>query len=276
MLMSCFILASCHRYPSEGVNRIGIVFLNVGYGDGIIVYRNEEGLLIDGGYSICTDMVLNSLRQLKIHSLCGAILTHPHPDHIGALDGVLRSGFPCSKVGGIYPLQDPANPKGFIDLILDRGIEYQVLRRGDSIDWLSGVDIDVLHPDKLVSDMNDSSMVLKVEQSFFSALLTADIGVDSQRELIGIFKHGLTSTILKSPHHGGALDPHFLEMVDPEWVFVSTGINPYGNPKKSTTKLLINSGRSIIRSDISGSVLFENTEQVAPSIGFFDSEINEW
>ncbi|MBN1553073.1 MBL fold metallo-hydrolase [bacterium] len=255
--------ASCTRIPSRSNILMDCFFLSVGYGDAILLQKNNSQILVDGGYPVFTSAVLSLLKQRNIHRLDAVILTHPHPDHIGGVFGVLDSGFSVGCVYGIYPLAHPDNPIGFQEIIHRRHIEYRVVAKGDIISAGNDLHMEVLHPDLLGTDMNENSMVLKCLEPKDFLLLTADIGLYTQKHLLSGNVQILRSRILKAPHHGGELFDPFLQAVNPEAVIISTGINPYGNPAESTVSLLEKLELQVYRTDRSGSIhvrLYENGE----------------
>jgi competence protein ComEC len=247
-------LSACTPYIHSPSRYTDIHFLDVGYGDAVLVRRNGIAVMIDGGYSVWTSCLLNEFLRLDIDRLAAVIVTHPHPDHIGGVYGVLASGFPVDKVYGAFPLSHHEMPSGFRKLFESGSLTYTQCRRNDMIHAGNSLDFSVLHPDIIVSDMNDSSLVVTLETAAGSVLFGADIGPAAQHELTQLYGERLKSCVLKCPHHGGSSDPEFIRMVQPELVYVSVGINPYGNPAEETLKRYRDTGARILRSDRDGSL----------------------
>jgi len=251
LLLGCIGLSN---YPSD---ELRILFLDVGYGDAMIIQKGARSVLIDGGYPVYTKQLLIALEKMKIAHLDAAILTHPHPDHIGGLYGVLSSGFPVDKVFGVYPLKSPHNPSGFKSFIKTREKNYVQCQRGDVLKFDRDFEFHVLHPDKVTDNLNDSSMVLKLSDPHGNILLGADIGPSVQRELASLFGKALRSRILKCPYHGGPADHSFVSVVNPDKVVVQVGINPYSNPVSETIKKYRQAGAVVMRTDYEGSLLMQ-------------------
>ncbi|MBN1355718.1 MBL fold metallo-hydrolase [bacterium] len=248
------ILTGCQPAFQRESGGWDVLFLDVGYGDAAIVSRPPVSVLIDGGYSVWTSCLLDTFRALHIDRLDAVIVTHPHPDHLGGVYGVMASGFPCIRIYGAFPLEHPENPPGFRKLFESGEHEYIQCRRGDRIDVGGVLTFRVLHPDMPGPDLNDSSMVTLMEFCTGNILFAADIGPAAQRDLLRVFGDGLRSGILKCPHHGGVSDPDFIRSVRPDIAVISVGVNPYGNPAPETLEILGQTGAKIIRSDRDGSL----------------------
>ncbi len=236
-----------------------IWFLDIGYGDAILIRRGNHAALIDGGYPVVTPIILKFLQDSGIEFLDTTVITHTHPDHIGGVYGVLVSGIPVGKILGIYDPADTANPKGFREYLDSQTPDYRVVRRGDGYDLVPGIPVEALHPKTLVTDMNDSSMVLKTGDSGSGVLFCGDIGLEPQNELVHIYGPKLASPVIKMPHHGGDISEEFLDMVNPEVAVISVGINPYGNPRPETLKALSHRKIKIFRTDTHGTLHFKET-----------------
>ncbi len=65
-------------------------FIDVGQGDSILIQAGNEAMLIDAGTNESGDVVTAYLESLGISHLDWVIGTHPHEDHIGGLDDVIR------------------------------------------------------------------------------------------------------------------------------------------------------------------------------------------
>jgi competence protein ComEC len=231
-----------------------ICFWDVGYGDAITIQQNNDALLIDGGYPSFAPTLLKAINEMHIHTIQFLIFTHPHPDHIGGLYGVLASNFRIGSACGNIPLSDPETPPGIARMIRNRALEYRVLKQGDSLSFGAGISLEVLNPESPVADLNDSSLVMKLETASCAALLTSDIGLQKQRELAIRYGDRLRSAVLKAPHHGGPVDELFLNYVHPQIVVISVGVNPYENPSADALKLYRSSGAEIHITQETGSV----------------------
>ena len=96
--------------------------------------------------------------------------------------------------------------------------------------------ISILHPPAAplvgtTSDVNNNSIVCRVEFGEVSFLFTGDLDFEGQAYLLGQGVR-LTADVLKYPHHGSrlAFNPSFLAAVSPRVCVISVGPNPFGQP----------------------------------------------
>ena len=118
-------------------------------------------------------------------------------------------------------------------------------RTNQMIDLGDGATIEVLHPSETLmtgtdSDLNNASIVLRVVYGDVSFLLTGDIFVDAEREMLsrGV---DVRSTVLKVPHHGSrtSSSPEFVEQVAPSIAVISVGTdNRFGHPHAEPLEVL--------------------------------------
>ncbi len=260
----CLLISGCASLPVRPVHDgLEIHFIDVGYGDAILVRRGESALFIDGGYPPMTRVVLDYLKDAKVDRLDALVLTHPHPDHIGGAFGILDAGIPVSAVYSAYPLDDPAMPHGFRQMI-DRKIGsdlmiFKVLEDGDTVDLPGGLSFDVIHPDRRVEDQNDSSLVLVVEGFGGMVMMTSDIGPESQKRLLKEHPECFPVSILKAPHHGGKSLEEFYQVARPILTVISDGVNPYGNPDTQTLEAAGRWSGQVLRLSRTGTIIVRET-----------------
>lgn len=248
--------------PSPGPDDIQVHFINVGQGDSILILA-PGGLvaLIDGGYE-----GMGTLEYLQVHGVKRInlmIATHPHADHIGGLVDVLHA-MPVDKVvtnGYVYTTQVYEQ---FLDGIAASKAEYREVHSGDTLQ-LGDLEFNVLSPvnGKQYSDMNQSSIVLRMVYGATSFLFTGDAGGTAERDMLASGKT-LQATILKVGHHGShtASSPEFLRAVQPVVAIYSAGKNnPYGHPHASTLENLARVGAKVYGTDVDGTVVVMANKQ---------------
>jgi len=240
--------------------RLHVHFLDVGQGDAILIQcPNGQQILVDGGPE--PSVLLSHLgRRMPFwdHSLDLVVLTHPEEDHLGGLVEVLTrydvslvmdSGQECSS----------ATCDAWTALIEEKEIPYRRAQSGMRLELDQGVQIEVLHPPtplmtNTASDINNNSMVLRLEYGRFSTVLAGDVMAEAEQVLLSSGQP-LDTLVLKVPHHGGdtSLTRPFLEAVGPDLAVISVGAdNRFGHPDEFTLQKL--RGIPTYRTDQHGSV----------------------
>jgi competence protein ComEC len=214
-----------------------ISFLDVGEGDAVLVQKGSRQVLVDGGPSPREiTLGLGSRMPFWDRTVDLVVLTHPHQDHLAGLVEVLRR----YRVGQVlYPALDYDSPlyDEWSRLITDKGIKSTFACAGQQIDMGDGIIIKVLSPlaepvTGSESDIDNNSVVLRLNAGDISFLLAADIMSEAERELIRE-RADLSATVLKVAHHGSATSTtqEFLAVVSPQAVVISCGAdNKFGHP----------------------------------------------
>jgi beta-lactamase superfamily II metal-dependent hydrolase len=260
--------------PAACADPLTVFFIDPGYaeysGDAMLVCTPDGGrYLIDGGdagtdpaWDCGESRILPLLDSLGVSSLDGIVSTHPHSDHLGGLVSVLQA----LPVGRIWDSGWPYSPTpaytAFLDAAEAAGIPFTVVRRGDFLDWGSGLEVEVLHPvDPLdPGSMNNASVVLRLTWQDIAFLFAGDIETEGGENLIlEAFEAGsirsLTADVLKVAHHGSTTSTSvaWLTEVDPVWAAIEVGAgNPYGHPHDEIIARMMARGIDIFRTDNDG------------------------
>jgi hypothetical protein len=110
------------------------------------------------------------------------------------------------------------------------------------------------------SELNNNSVVVRLDYKAFSCLFTGDIEKERERQLLTESKSNLNVDILKVAHHGSSSSssPLFIKSVGPKIAVISCGQgNKYGHPHQETISLLQSLGIEIYRTDLSGTILIK-------------------
>ena len=89
-LLYCLQFTSLYNKTNSNSNYLTVYFIDVGQGDCILVNVNGYNLLIDSGPSSARKSLLGYLDKLSISKFDYVIATHPHEDHIGNMDAIIR------------------------------------------------------------------------------------------------------------------------------------------------------------------------------------------
>jgi competence protein ComEC len=252
--------------PPKPSGELQVHILDVGpiEGDSILIIApGGKSVLIDAGDATKGKVVLEALKRYKVERLDYFIATHPHPDHIGGADEVIK-GIKVSTIidNGVDlstpPPATPANtnrgrgsksppppPKkrgktvtGFFDeyaaAVKLSGAQHEKAEPGKKYDLGGGAFLTVLAPsepfftkDQLKAGGNEpnaNSIVLRLDYGEFSMLLMGDAEAQTEQRLLSK-DLDLKAKVLKVAHHGSkyATSQDFLARVQPEAAIISDG-----------------------------------------------------
>ncbi len=259
--MALMVSVTAATMPDD---KLHVSFLDVGQGDAILICRGSQQVLIDGGPS--PNAINPELgRQMPFwdRTIELVILTHPDQDHFTGLVEVLNR-FRVEKV--LDPNLDCDSPlyEEWQRLIAEKNMAKTSARAGQQID-LSGATLTVLHPpdarlQNTDEDIDNNSVVLKLETGHISFLFAADIRREAEFYLVNR-RAALNSTVLKVAHHGSATSSteEFLSAVDPQIAVVSVGAgNKFGHPRPEVMARLEQrlNADNIYRTDQHGTIQF--------------------
>ena len=234
----------------EGDNNgtINITFLDVGQGTAIVVYSDNQTMVIDSGdYRDEGKQVINyvddTLGRDRIDYL---VSTHTDSDHIGGHAEIINHFNNLSSnrsgIGGVYRsgLDSTSGTFGdYMSAINQTSTPDNVVREGDTIPMPSAK-IQVLNPqsDMTTSSPNDDSVVLHIKDNNRKILLTGDAPKDEESEYINKYpKLTQNIDILKLGHHGANTSTHklFLQHTNPQSIVISSAFDSsYGHPTNYT------------------------------------------
>lgn len=243
--------------PREEAGKLRVHFLDVGQGDAILVQLpGGENILIDAGTNEAGPAVVQYLKQYAVVKLDYVIGTHPHEDHIGGLDQVIKI-FP---VGKVYLPRVTNNTASYRDLLLaikNKGLKVTEARAGVSLPLGDGVQALFINPvKKNYDDLNDWSAVLRLTYGQTSFLFTGDAGSAAEEGILAS-RQPLRADVLKVAHHGSrtATGTAFLKAVAPAYAVISAGKgNDYGHPHAQTLQRLQQAGVKVYRTDRDGTI----------------------
>jgi competence protein ComEC len=267
----CFIPAASSQ---NGAN-VTVHFIDVGQGDSIFIDTSNMNVLIDASYSSASSTVLDYLDDLNITHIHLMIATHAHADHIGGLVGVLNSAITIDEVIINNQTHTSITYTNFITLAQTHTIT--VAQRGQTIILTETPNLTVLNPTQPLEfgDLNDNSIVVKLQAGNTSFLFTGDAEEDAEQSMIDVGVN-LQSDVLKVGHHGSHsfTTQAFLDLVSPSYAIISAGEgNTYGHPHNETIQKLLTKGATIYGTITSGTIIaqtdrttitFQNNPQPIP------------
>lgn len=247
--------------------RLHMWVLDVGQGDAIFI-RTAKGhtALVDGGPAATP--LLNGIGEhlpFWQRSIDMVVLTHPHEDHVMGLIDVLKRyrvgevvetmftstlGVQGEWLHDIKATRVPVHYAGWDDIISfedEPDVAFRVLSPAtpDAERELTN------------GDVNNTSVVLKLSYGRAGILLEGDAQWEAEGEMERHEASYLPSTVLKVGHHGSdtSSSPDFLRVVSPAVAIISVGLgNKYSHPAPATLDALRQSGATVYRTDLDGTV----------------------
>jgi competence protein ComEC len=248
---------------------------DVGQGDGEVLATDQPGraVVVDTGPDeVAIDECLD---RLDIDRIPLIVLSHLHADHVGGLAAVLRG-----RAVGAVAVGPSRVPAWAWTQVLSETATARVpvveLAVGQRLSW-PGLTLDVLGPapaeswpggdDPSGTVVNNSSLVLRATTSAGRILLTGDVELAAQADLLES-KEDLRADVLKIPHHGSRFSaPAFLDAVHARIAVASVGAgNPYGHPSPLTLDRLMADGALVLRTDHDGDVAIVRAPTGAPAV----------
>lgn len=241
------------KVPKGGV--LAVHYLDVGQADSIFIeLPNGQTMLIDAGNNEDDKKIIEYIQNLKYDIINYLVGTHPHEDHIGGLDTVIKT----FEIGNIYMPKAQTNTKTFEDVLLaikSKNLKVTTAKAGLNIINVDNLVADIVAPvNDTYEDLNNYSAVVKIRYGNNSFLFMGDAESLSENEITTDVK----ADVLKVGHHGSdsSTSKEFLSKVKPTYAVISVGKdNSYGHPSKNVLALLNESKVNVFRTDIQGTIV---------------------
>lgn len=251
---------SMQEIPTGKVNQAGsmeVHFIDVGQGDAILIEADHSAMLIDAGDTNKRSVITDYLDSQNITKLDYVIATHPHSDHIGGLDAVLKN-YEVKKI--ILPdvVHTTKTYENVLDTIEKRNLSVTKAQVG-SLYYLGSASFTILAPNSdHYEDVNNYSIVIRLCYGDSVFLFTGDAEALSEKEMLDSGMD-LSADVIKLGHHGSAYSSSekFLEAVDPSYAVVSVASdNDYGHPHSRTLRTIDSMNSKLYRTDQQGTIIF--------------------
>ena len=242
------------KIDAKIAGNLSVSFVDVGQADSVLIRNGNYNMLIDAGNNEDGEKLVNYFKSLGIEEFTYVFATHPHEDHIGGMDDIINN----FKIDNYYMSNKLSTTKTFMDVLdaLDgRNLKYTVPNKGDTLK-LGDANIKVIYPGDDKSNINDSSIVLKITYGKNSFLLTGDATSNVERK---IYNEDIKSDVLKVAHHGSSYSSTdvFLDRVKPYYAVISVGKNNiYNHPSNKTLEKLNKRNIKVYRTDLDGTIVF--------------------
>ncbi len=231
-------------------------FIDVGQADGILITQGNHNMLIDAGTNEAAEIVVDYLNENKINDLDYVIGTHPHEDHIGGLDNIIK-GF---NITTLFLPKVTSNTKTFKDVVKsasNKNLKLTVPKVGSKYK-LGKATFEILAPNSESYDsINNYSIVIKLTYGKNKFLFTGDAETISENEILSNGAD-IRADLLKVGHHGSytSTSDNFLQAINPKYAVICVGKdNKYNHPVKSVMERLKKNNIDVYRTDELGNII---------------------
>lgn len=237
---------------SDG-DKLNVYYLDVGQADSILIENNNKYMLIDAGNNEDGEKLVTYFKRLGITKFDIVVGTHAHEDHIGGMDDIINN----FEIEDFYMPEVITTTKTFED-VLDALEGKQVAFQTPIIDSelvFENSKIKVLSVSDDDSDLNDTSVVLRLKYGTTSFLFTGDATEKIENTILN---KEIKSDVLKVAHHGSSTSNSlsFLKRVSPTYAVISVGEgNSYNHPHDVILNRLYDLNARVYRTDRDGTVV---------------------
>lgn len=245
---------------SDG-SAVTVHFIDVDQADCAVICTENGNIIIDAGMNASEDEMKAYIDKIGVKSFKYAIFTHPHEDHIGGAEVILKN----YRVENVI-IPDLAATTKVYNTMLDAIEEtvpeenVHVIEAGEEFEFFVGLlKAKILGPVEIDDDPNNASVITKITYGKTKLLFMGDAEVKSEELLLKKYRASeLDADIIKLGHHGSntSSDPDFLRAVSPEVAIISCGLdNKYGHPNAETINTLEQQSIKYHRTDKEGTVI---------------------
>ena len=230
-----------------------VYFIDVGQADAIYIKDGNSNMMIDAGNNADGKLLVKYLQSLNVNNFKYVVGTHAHEDHIGGMDDIINN----FKIDNFYMPEAISTSKTFEDVLdaLDKNkVTFQTPKIGDKF-ALENTNFEVLSIGNDTSDLNDTSLVLKMSYNNTCVLFMGDASSNVEKNLLN---KDIDCQVLKVGHHGSrySSSDEFIKKVNPTYGIIMVGKdNKYGHPTKKALDILNKYKVTIHRTDEEGTIV---------------------
>jgi len=246
-LVSLWIIFSAKRQQPLTWTMVNVSGMKLTGDAHLLEFPDGHRVLIDVSYRHrALNDLLPYLRSKGIDRLDTIIITHGHRNHYGGLLTTIDAMKSVKQVIFNLPASEACEQENWAggcnydhivetrDNVIDRNVLVKTVEAGDIVYKQGNTALEILYSfDGMnsplgITDINDATLILRLDHGNQSILFVADINLRLGSYLV---EHGerLQATLMSAPHHGveSAAPNEFLETVQPKTVLVSASQPPW-------------------------------------------------
>ena len=230
-------------------------FIDVGQGDSIFLeFPNGKNMLIDAGENYESETVQSFINSKGYFSLDYVVGTHPHTDHIGGLESIIKR----YEIGEIYLPKVVHTSKTYENLLTtinELGYKVNSAISGMEIINEKGLEVKILSPkNSNYSELNNYSVVIKIVFGNTSFLFMGDAETVVEDEILD----EVNADVVKVGHHGSdtSSSEEFVKSVNAKYAVIMSGVdNQYDLPDKTIVDRWKSNGAEVYNTSENGNVI---------------------
>lgn len=226
------------------------IFLKTPYGQQIIIdFGSNQGL-----------KDLNKRIPWWDKTIDLMIITHPHDDHIAGMKSIIER-YEVKNIMYTGIISDSPIYLDLLNTVEERNIPLLIPKPQQKISFGDSCNLDIIYPikslaNKEISNLNNSSIVSRLDCAGTSFLFVGDAEIEEENEILQT-KVKLQSDILKVGHHGSITSSQldFLNQVQAKIAIIMVGQNnSFNHPSLRTIEKLKRLNYQIFRTDLDGTI----------------------
>lgn len=232
-------------------------FIDVGQADSALVLCDGKSLLIDGGNVEDSSLVVSYLLSHNIDSLDFVINTHAHEDHVGGLNGPLNKFTVKERIFAPATGASTDCYNDFLAAVKKQNKEITVPVTGYKFS-LGSAEVKFIGPiHENYSNLNNTSLVVKITYKDTSFLFMGDAEYESERDMLDAGAD-VKADVIKIGHHGSETSTGYrlLREAEPSIAVISVAAaKNYGHPEAEVLTRLRDAEVKVYRTDMQGHIV---------------------